>query len=125
MSGRPLVLPMSPMPGTCAVDDDAPDDVLAMLAAMPAGPSGPAQPGVITAVVAAITATGTAASAAVVARGPRRGAGRSASDGRHSSAAQPAIRRASRTQLITSSAPTLSALCRSGPNGSPTVRDAT
>ena len=93
--------------------------------AMPAGPSGPAQPGVITAVVAAITATGTATSAAAVATAPRRATGRSASDGRHSSAAQPAIRPNSRTQLTTSSAPTDSGLCRSGPNGRPTVRDST
>src|SRR5277367_1283888 len=93
--------------------------------AMPAGPSGPAQPGVITAVVAAITTTGTATSAAAVATAPRRATGRSASDGRHSSAAQPTITPNSRTQLTTSSAPTDSGLCRSGPNGRPTVRDAT
>ena len=70
--------------------------------AMPAGPSGPAQPGVITAVVAAITTTGTATSAAALATAPRRATGRSASDGRHSSAAQPTISPNSRTQLTTS-----------------------
>src|SRR5262249_9305478 len=93
--------------------------------AMPAGPSGPAQPGVITAVVAAITAAGTAASEAARATALRRATGRSARDGRHSSAAQPAISPNSKTQLTTSSAPTGSAWCKSGPNGRPTVRDAT
>src|SRR5215470_4601222 len=91
---------------------------------MPAGPSGPAHPGVITAVVAAITAAGAAASAASRATGPRRATGRSASDGRHSTAAHPAIKANSKTQLITSSAPTGSAWCRSGPNGRPVLRDA-
>ena len=98
--------------------DDVPD-------AMPAGPSGPAQPGVITAVVAAITAAGTATSAAALTKAPRRATGRSAREGRHSSAAHPTISPNSRTQLTTSSAPTDSGLCTSGPNGRPTVRDAT
>ena len=61
----------------------------------------------------------------MLARAPRARAGRSASDGRHSSAAHPAISAASSTQLTTSSAPTVSGWCRSGPNGSPAVRDAT
>src|SRR6185437_2109181 len=126
MSGWPSVLPMSPMLASAVLDDDWLDDDWAdMPDAMPAGPSGPAQPGVITAVVAAMTATGTAASAAALARAPRRAAGRLARDGRHSSAAQPTISANSRTQLITSRAPTSSGLCRSGPNGRPTVRDAT
>src|SRR5215470_16815059 len=125
MSGLPSVVPMSPMPKFAVLDggcedmaDDEPD-------AMAAGPSGPAQPGVITALVAAITATGTATSAAALAKAPRRATGLSAMDGRHSSTAQPTISPNSRTQLTTSSAPTDSALCRSGPNGRPTVRDAT
>src|SRR5215469_12877294 len=83
MSGRPSVVPMSPMPGCApgaAADDVIPD-------AMPAGPSGPAQPGVITAVVAAITAAGIAAMLAIAAKPARLRTGRSASDGRHSSAA--------------------------------------
>ena len=125
MSGWPSVVPMSPMPEFTVLDDDweaRPDDVPD---AMPAGPSGPAQPGVMTAVVAAITAAGTATSAAARATAPRRATGRSARDGRHSSAAHPMIRPNSRTQLTTSSAPTDSAWCKSGPNGRPTVRDAT
>src|ERR1700722_17169284 len=93
--------------------------------AMPAGPSGPAQPGVITAVVAAITATGTAARAAARAKALRGATGRSARDGRHSSATETAISPNSSTQLTTSRAPTDSELCRSGPNGRPAVRDAT
>src|SRR6266849_1267677 len=125
MSGRPSVVPMSPMPEFTVLDDDRediPDDVPD---AMPAGPSGPAQPGVITAVVAAITAAGTATSVAARATAPRRAIGRSARDGRHSSAAHPTISPNSRTQLTTSSAPTDSAWCKAGPNGRPTVRDAT
>src|SRR5215469_14074209 len=130
MSGWPSVVPMSPMPEFAVLDDDCedmpddepPDDDLD---AMPAGPSGPAQPGVITALVTAITATGTATRAAALAKAPRRATGLSAMDGRHSSAAQPTISKNSRTQLTTSSAPTDSALFRSGPNGRPTVRDST
>src|SRR5579859_4536364 len=127
MSGWPSVVPMSPMPEFRALDaldadwEDIPDEVPE---AMPAGPSGPAQPGVMTAVVAAITATGTAISPAARAKAPRRTTGRSARDGRHSSAAHPTTSPNSRTQLNTSSAPTDSAWCKSGPNGSPTVRDA-
>ena len=116
---------MSPMPEFTVLDDDwedRPDDIPD---AMPAGPSGPAQPGVITAVVAAITAAGTATSAAARTTAPRRATGRSARDGRHSSAAHPRISPNSRTQLTTSSAPTDSAWCKSGPNGRPAVRDAT
>src|ERR1700734_2767244 len=104
MSGWPSVLPMSPMLGSSPLDDDA-DPIDDDPDAMPAGPSGPAQPGVMTTVVTAITATGTAASAATLAKAPRRGTGRSASDGRHSSTAHPAISPASSTQLTTSSAP--------------------
>src|SRR5579872_2523174 len=123
MSGRPSVLPMSPMPEVSEPDEDweLDEDGEDIPAAMPAGPSGPAQPGVMTAVVAAITATGTAASPASLAPAPRGATGRSSSDGRHSSAAHPAIRAASSTQLATSSAPTPSTSCRSGPNGSPVV----
>src|SRR5215469_7890499 len=91
---------------------------------MPAGPSGPAQPGVITAAVAATTAAGTAARAAARAAAPRGAAGRPARDGRHSSAAHPAISANSKTPLVTSSGPAGSAWCRSGPNGRPAVRDA-
>ena len=95
-----------------------------MAAAMPAGPSGPAQPGVITAVVTAITAAGNAARLAMAANPVRRRTGRSASDGRHSSAAQPAIRASSRMVLTTSRAPNGSVWPLSGPNGRPVVRDA-
>jgi hypothetical protein len=113
------------MPEFTMLDDDwedIPDDVPD---AMPAGPSGPAQPGVIAAVVAAITAAGTATSVATRATVPRRATGRSTRDGRHSSAAHPTISPNSRTQLTTSRAPTDSPWCKSGPNGRPTVRDAT
>src|SRR5258707_1017524 len=123
MSGWPSVVPMSPMPEVTVLDDDWPDDDVP--AAMPAGPSGPAQPGVITGVVTAITMAGTATSAATRATAPRCATGRSASDGRHRSAAHPTISPNSKTLLTTSSAPTDSAWCKSGPNGSPTVRDAT
>ncbi len=70
-------------------------------------------------------AAGTATSAAARTTAPRRATGRSARDGRHSSAAHPTISPNSRTQLTTSSAPTDSAWCKSGPNGRPAVRDAT
>src|SRR5580693_5316895 len=115
MSGKPLVLPMSPMPEVSEPDEDweLDEDWEDIPAAMPAGPSGPAQPGVMTAVVAAITATGTATSAATRATAPRRATGRSARDGRHSSAAHPTISKNSRAQLTTSRAPTDSVLCRS------------
>src|SRR6516164_1126757 len=56
MSGRPAVVPMSPMPCSPGAPADAEDD--GDPEAMPAGPSGPAQPGVITAVVAATTSAG-------------------------------------------------------------------
>src|SRR5215472_5299463 len=92
MSGRPSVVPMSPM-----LDDMATDPAPAGARAVPAGPSGPAQPGVITAAVAAITRTGTAADAATAANPVRRRTGRSASDGRHNSAAHPRIRATSST----------------------------
>src|SRR5215469_2687882 len=119
MSGRPSVDPMSPMPGMDdAADAGDPD-------AVRASPSGPAQPGVITAAVTATTRAGNAATVAAVARGPRRCTGWSARDGRHSSAAHPAINAASRITLTTSRAPGGSGWCRSGPNGRPTVRDAT
>src|SRR3984957_1145307 len=79
MSGRPSVVPMSPMPGCApgAVAAGAIDDV----DIMPAGPSGPAQPGVITAVVTAITAAGNAARLAMAANPVRRRTGRSARAG--------------------------------------------
>src|SRR5690242_20739341 len=125
MSGLPSVVPMSPMPKLAVLDGDREDMPDAEPDAMPAGPSGPAQPGVITALVTAITATGTATSAAALAKAPRRATGLSAMDGRHSSAAHPTISPNSRAQLTTSRAPTDSALCRSGPNGRPIVRDAT
>ncbi len=59
MSGRPSVVPMSPM-AVCAPGAEA-DAVMPVPDAMPAGPSGPAQPGVMTAVVTAITTAGNAA----------------------------------------------------------------
>src|SRR5215472_8211592 len=91
MSGRPSVVPMSPMPG-CAPGAAA-DDVDVIPDAMPVGPSGPAQPGVITATVAAITAAGITAMLAMAAKPVRRRTGRPARDGRHSRAAQPCDQR--------------------------------
>src|ERR1035438_1168243 len=119
MSARPEVDPISPMPDDA--DDPEPDGC----DAMPAGPSGPAQPGVITAVVAAITTVGTASMAATAAKVPRRRTGRSARDGRHKSAAHPAIRANSRIPLTTSRPPTGSGWWMSGPIGKPVLRDAT
>src|SRR5262245_34908964 len=126
MSGRPAVVPMSPMPGAAGVPGFAamPAGVPG-LAAMPVGPSGPARAGVITAAVTATTKAGTAARLAARANGPMRRTGRSASEGRHSSAAHPAIRASSRTVLTTSSPPAGSGLPASGPIGRPAVRDAT
>src|SRR5215469_4431658 len=121
MSGRPSVLPMSPMPEVSVLDEltvltelAAPDDEWADIPddvpdAMPLGPSGPAQPGVITAAVTTITALGTAMSAAARSSAPRRATGRSRRDGRHRSAAHPTMSPNSRTQLTTSNAPTDSA----------------
>src|SRR6516165_7237781 len=101
MSGRPSVDPMSPMPA-----GEVEDEVMTGFDAMPAGPSGPAQPGVITAVLAAMANTGTASRVAAVATPPPRRVGRSTSDGLHNSAAHPVINANSRTQLMTSKAPT-------------------
>src|ERR1035438_5220249 len=122
MSWRPEVDPISPMPDD---PDDADDPEPDGCDAMPAGPSGPAQPGVITAVVAAITTVGTASMAATAAKVPRRRTGRSARDGRHKSAAPPAIRANSRIPLTTSRPPTGSGWWMSGPIGKPVLRDAT
>src|SRR5262249_45645274 len=119
MSGRPPVEPMSPMPGMADAAADAGDPDAAR-----AGPSGPAQPGVITAAVTATTRAGIAATEAAVARGLRRRTGRSARDGRHSSAAHQAISAASRMTLTMSRAPTASGWLTSGPNGRPAVPDA-
>ena len=91
---------------------------------MPAGPSGPAQPGVITAVLSAIAKAGKAARLAMPAKPVRRRTGRSRRDGRHSSAAQPAIRATSKMTLTRSSAPNASVWPLSGPNGNPLRREA-
>src|ERR1022692_885978 len=125
MSGRPEVDPISPMPDDPDDPDDADDPEPDGDDAMAAGPSGPAQPGVITAVVAAITAAGTASMAATAAKALRRRTGRSARDGRHRSAAHPAIRVNSRIPVTTSRPPTGSGWCTSGPIGRPVLRDAT
>src|SRR5262249_43270907 len=124
MSGRPSVVPMSPMPACAPGAAAAAADNDDMVDAMPAGPSGPAQPGVITAVVAAITAAGKAARLGMRAKPVRRRTGRASSEGRHSSAAQPAIRATSRITLTRSSAPKDSGWPLSGPNGNPARREA-
>src|SRR5262249_61728729 len=74
-------------------------------AAAPAGLRRAPQRGVITAVVAAITAAGKAARLAMRAKPVRRRTGRASSEGRHSSAAQPAIKATSRMTLTKASAP--------------------
>jgi hypothetical protein len=63
---------------------DVEDAVMDEFDAMPAGPSGPAQPGVM----------------------PPRRVGLSRSAGRHRSAAHPVVNANSKTQLMTSKAPT-------------------
>ena len=79
----------------------------------------------MTAAVTTTTKAGTAAMLTAVPMVPKRRTGRSASEGRHSSAAHPAITASSRTALTTSSPPAGSGLPTSGPIGKPVVRDAT